>query len=128
MVSKNDFINGVKNNKELIGTLLVIFVIMGTYYWHVYSEYKKTKDQYQKARVAAICPDYWENISDGKSNTQRCKNVKKIGRCNLLDTNNIKDFSAELYEDPIAKCKWSKYCRAPWEGVSNLCADVDVDL
>ena len=54
----------------------------------------------------------------------KCKNEKNIGRCN----HNIdKDFSSKLYQDDIAKCKWSKYCNAPWEGVDNLCADLTVN-
>lgn len=125
MVSKSEMVDAINKNKALIGILIVIFIIMGTYYWHVYSEYKKTKDLHQKARIASICPDYWENIGDGKNITQRCKNVQKIGRCNITGTQ-TKDFGNELYKDPIAKCKWSKYCRAPWEGISHLCADVDM--
>lgn len=127
----NNTVNIIKKNKALISTLILVFVIMGTYYWYVYSEYKKEQDRYQKARIAGVCPDYWENVGDGTKITLKCKNVKKIGRCNITDSNNEKNFDNELYTNKengdLAKCKWSKYCRAPWEGISDLCADVDME-
>ena len=52
------------------------------------------------------------------------KKPKNIGRCNF---NIKKDFSSNLYKDDIAKCKWSKYCNAPWEGVDHLCSDLTVN-
>ena len=48
------------------------------------------------------------------------QNVKNIGRCNL-GQNNIMDFSDPLYEEDTAKCKWSKFCEASWEGIDHLC-------
>ena len=101
----------------------VVLIIVFTHIWYEYREWKKTQDDYQQAKISNVCPDYWENVGDGKNKTQQCKNVHKIGRCNI--TNNIKDFGVDLYKDPIAKCKWSKYCAAPWEGISHLCSDIN---
>ena len=114
----------VKSPTFQLGILLTLTgVVILTLFWYQYREWKKTQDDYQKKRIANVCPDYWENVSDGQNKTQVCKNVKKIGRCNIVD--DTKDFGIDLYNDPIAKCKWSKYCKAPWEGISHLCADVN---
>jgi hypothetical protein len=115
-----------RNNQELIGALVIIFIIMATYYYYLYKEYKKTKDTYDSKRFVSICPDYWSLTSNSNPEDKiiKCKNEKNIGRCN----HNIdKDFSSKLYQDDIAKCKWSKYCNAPWEGVDHLCADLTVN-
>lgn len=130
-VVNNSLKKGSFNVKEFIksptfhlGILLAVtsIVFLG-YYLYQYREWKKTQDDYQKKRIANVCPDYWHNVSDGENKTRVCKNVTKIGRCNIID--HIKDFGIDLYNDPIAKCKWSKYCKAPWEGISHLCADVN---
>jgi hypothetical protein len=112
-----------KNNLNLIGALVIVFIIMATYYYYLYKEYRKTKDTYESKRHISICPDYWSLTSNSNpdDNVIKCENNKNIGRCNL---NSSKDFSAKLYKDDIAKCKWSKYCNSPWEGVDHLCADL----
>ena len=115
-----------EKNKFLVGLLVVIFVVMGTYYYYQFRELKKQEDRYQKARVANVCPDYWENVGDGKEKSQVCKNVHNIGRCNISNSK-TKDFGIDLYKNsdtgPMAKCHWSKYCQSPWEGYDHLCAE-----
>ena len=116
----------LNNNLNLIGALVIVFIIMSTYYYYLYNEYRKTKDTYESKRHISICPDYWSLTSNSNpdNNVIKCENNKNIGRCNL---NGSKDFSAELYKDDIAKCKGSKYCNSPWEGVDQLCADLTVN-
>ena len=113
-------------NGLLIGVIVVVIVSMGAYYWHAYKKYKESEEALEMSKIPNVCPDYWVNSSGSKGNkkTLKCENVKRIGRCNLTKGNNIKDFSGELYKDPQAKCNWSKFCNAPWEGYDHLCADV----
>ena len=109
---KDDFMA----NKALLLTQIIIIVFMGTYYWYRYREIQNKRDLYQDKGIASMCPDTW--IVKGEN---KCQNDKNIGRCNL--GKNIKDFSAEYYKDPKAKCVWSKYCKAPWQHIDNLCSD-----
>ena len=109
---KDDFLA----NKALLLTLIIVIVFMSTYYWYKYREIQNKKDIYQSKGVANMCPDYWLVRGENK-----CENTQKIGKCNLDGT--LKDFSQEYYKDAKAKCVWSKYCKAPWEHVDNLCGD-----
>ena len=113
-------------NGFLIGVIVVIIVSMGAYYWHAYKKYKQSEEALEMSKIPNVCPDYWVNDSgiDGRKKTLKCKNVENIGVCNLSEGNRTKDFSGELYKDPMAKCNWSKFCNAPWEGYDHLCADV----
>ena len=115
----------INNNSEMMCVLFFIVISMGGYYMYLYREYQKTKDSFEMKRYVPLCPDYWSITEDSNptsdSPTIKCSNDKKIGRCNYNDP---KDFSTDLYKDDIAKCKWSKYCNAPWEGIDNLCADL----
>lgn len=54
-----------------------------------------------------VCPDYWEKIPTGK-----CKNIKKLGSCNLDDEG--KDLS-KMTKDQ--KCNWAKSCEVTWDGL-----------
>ena len=113
-------------NGFLIGVIIVILVSMGTYYWHAYQKYKDSEESLEMSKIPNVCPDYWVNDSgdQGRKKTLKCINEKAIGICNLSEGNRTKDFSGELYKDPIAKCKWSKFCNSPWEGYDHLCADI----
>tara|TARA_B100000035_G_C20933486_1_gene524122 strand:- start:224 stop:592 length:369 start_codon:yes stop_codon:yes gene_type:complete len=75
------------------------------------------------------CPDYWKVISPDEDNLV-CQNVHRIGDCKNADinTNDIEDQTMNFSEAPFTgqngeyfKCMWAKKCRAPWEGVDNLC-------
>ena len=116
-----------EKNQFLVGMLVIIFVIMGTYYYYEFKELKKQENKYQKARIANVCPDYWENVGDGKEKSSVCKNTHKIGTCNILDGQDTKDFGLDLYtntdEGALAKCNWSQYCDSPWEGYDHLCSE-----
>lgn len=115
----------IRQNIELLSAITIVFIVMGTYYFYMFREYKKTKTSFEIKRYTSTCPDYWTISGNSNPNDKKpkiiCKNPKKIGRCNFTED---KDFSSDLYKDDIAKCKWSKYCNAPWEGIDNLCADL----
>ena len=68
----------ILQNQELIFVILMIFVIMGTYYYYLFREYSKTEEALKKSKLVPQCPDYWKAIDDNK-----CQNIKNIGRCNL---------------------------------------------
>ena len=97
--------DAVKNNIEMVIVILFIVFGMGGYYIYLYMEYKKTKDTFEMKRYVGLCPDYWSLTEDSNPTsdlpTIKCKNDKKIGRCNY---NTPKDFSTDLYKDDIAKC------------------------
>ena len=119
----------LRKNQELTGVIIFIFLVMGTYYFYLFREYKKDKNTFQIKKQIALCPDYWvlnkhEN-TPGKQAVVECSNPKKVGGCNYISP---KDFGSDLYfgdtlEKNVAKCKWSKYCNAPWEGIDHLCSD-----
>ena len=124
-------INNIANNKGISGTysnlhVVVIFVSVLIVVWVLVYTYNRFKAQKKKAKEdakikPAICPDYWESLGDN-----RCKNVHKIGKCNLGDVgSDITDFNSEIYTHKkignISKCEWSKKCESPWEEISNLC-------
>ena len=123
-----------EKNKFLVGLLVIIFVIMGTYYYYEFKELKKEESKFQKARIGGVCPDYWENVSistESGKKSGKCKNTHNIGICNLKLDEKIKDFGeGTLYSNtetgPSAKCYWSKMCKSPWEGYDHLCGDIDV--
>ena len=120
----------LKKNQELTAVILFVFIIMATYYYYLWREYKKDKDTYQVKKQIALCPDYWvldehKNVA-GQQAVIKCSNPKKIGGCNYTAP---KDFGSELYfgdtlEKKVNKCNWSKYCNAPWEGIDHLCSDL----
>jgi hypothetical protein len=121
----------INKNYELVLVIVIIFIVMATYYFYLWREYKKETDTYQVKKEITLCPDYWtllehKNIP-GQQAVVKCQNTKKIGGCNM---NSPKDFGSKLYfgdtfEKNVAKCKWSKYCNAPWEGIDHLCADMN---
>ena len=118
--------NIIKDNIELVAVLLFVCLAMGGYYFFLYREYNKTKNTYEAKKIVPFCPDYWSVTDSSNLDSDNpkilCRNEKQIGRCNLDGT--PKDFSSELYKDDIIKCKWSKYCNSPWEGIDHLCADL----
>ena len=56
----------------------------------------------------------------------KCKNVHNLGKYNFGE--NVKDFSG-MYQDPekgdLRKCHYAKIAKISWEGIDNLCPDVD---
>ena len=93
----------IADNKGLSILLVVFLVAYLTYQYYLYREYQKKKDMYQTKKATNTCPDYWENVSATKDE-YKCANVKKLGRFNF-DT--PMDFSGELYEDDVNKCKYA---------------------
>jgi len=127
----NNTINNIVNNGVIkgysnlhvvvifLGVLIVIWVLVYTY--NMFKAMKKKEKEARKIKPN-MCPDYWESLGNN-----RCKNVHKIGKCNLGDIGcNIADFNSEIFTNKkvgnIVKCQWSKDCESPWEGISNLCS------
>tara|TARA_B100001057_G_scaffold475327_1_gene541995 strand:+ start:776 stop:1153 length:378 start_codon:yes stop_codon:yes gene_type:complete len=114
--------------KELVSAILFIFLVMIVYYSFRY--YKTTQEQklLDRQKIPSLCPDYWKLSTGVNPNEENpdiiCKLegnefMGKIGRCG-----NSQDFSGDIFKEDINKCKWSKLCDAPWEGIDNLCADI----
>jgi hypothetical protein len=103
----------------IIIAIIIIFVIT-FYYYRKYRIYRKNNKP--KPRQRLECPDYW-----AVEGNNICRNIHKIGKCALSGENgNIVDFNDDIFQDNTtgnyAKCKWSKKCQAPWEGIDDLCA------
>jgi len=122
----NDF--NKKADPELIIVIVLILVVMGVYYFYLYREYDKNRKKLQEKKSTGQCPDYWRVLTKYSSSpaaTSGCENTQRIGRCHV-GANRVMDFSDELYTNretgDIAKCRWSKHCKAPWQGIDTLCA------
>ena len=103
---------------KTLAIILVFFIIF--HYYNQYQSYNKKKSP--KKRIRLECPDYW-----AVEGNNICRNIHKIGKCSLLGDRGGKiDFNDEIFQNKdtgnYAKCKWSKTCKAPWEGISDLCA------
>ena len=60
----------IKSPTFHLGILLAVTgIVILTLFWYQYREWKKTQDDYQKKRIANVCPDYWHNVSDGENKT-----------------------------------------------------------
>ena len=95
--------------KVLLAVVLLIIIGFSVHSYLQYRSYKKEKTTIKFPPFPSRCPDYWEVAGDGV-----CKNVKGIGICNLSEGRRTKDFSGELYKDPVAKCNWSKFFSSYW--------------
>ena len=115
----------IVDNKAFAIILVLVFVLYSTYQWYLYREQKKKEDLFQTKKATNTCPDYWVNISKDK-NELRCKNVNNLGKYNF--GNNVKVFDG-MYQDPekgdLRKCHYAKLAKISWEGIDNLCPDVD---
>lgn len=115
----------VIDNKAFSIILLVFFITYMTYQWYLYRENKKKQDLFQTKKATNTCPDYWQNVSTSKDKLT-CKNVHNLGRYNYGP--NVKDFDG-MYQDPekgdLRKCHYAKLAKISWEGIDNLCPDVD---
>jgi len=101
-------------------TLFVIIVFIGYYIY----DYKYSKDVNPVfPPFVSKCPDYWEAVGGDK-----CKNTNKIGECLIHDgtkDSDVMDFNLPIFKGKKGmyyKCSWAQKCKAPWEGIGNLCA------
>lgn len=115
----------VVDNKAFSIILLVVAITYSTYQWYLHREQKKKKDLYQTKKATNTCPDYWQNVSKSKD-VLECKNVHNLGKYNY--GNNTKTFDG-IYQDAekgdLRKCHYAKIAKISWEGIDNLCPDVD---
>ena len=101
----------------IISTLIIISFCI-----NMFINYRKHKDLEEKTIFPpwpSKCPDYWTNESGNK-----CKNVKKLGKCQTSDNKNVMDFNSHIFtgsKGQYYKCNWAKQCQVPWEGIDNLC-------
>lgn len=115
-------INAVQTTSLLSVIIIVVFII------YIYVEIKsinKNNTVNMKTKLTyGECPDFFETMTrDGK---KYCKNTYKLGSCAKSEDNNIISFEDdELFTDDvngnIMKCKWSKECDIPWNGIDRLC-------
>lgn len=116
--------NHLNDNKLFYIILLVFFITYSVYQWYLYREKKKKEDLFQTKKATNTCPDYWTNVSTDKD-TLVCKNTKKLGKYNL---NTVKTFDG-IYQDPKNgdknKCHYAKIAKISWEGIDNLCTDIE---
>jgi hypothetical protein len=108
--------------KILIIMVLVIIIGAALYYYFQYKAYKEHLSKLKFPPWPSKCPDYWKVEGDDK-----CRNIHNIGICkkfNGMKDSDVMDFSqlpAKGKKGQYFKCSWSKKCRAPWEGIDNLC-------
>ena len=66
--------------------------------------------------VAADCPDYWLDMSDGDGS--KCVNAKDLGSCNVREM----DFSIPALQGADSACikaTWARQCDLTWDGITN---------
>ena len=74
--------------------------------------------------VAADCPDYWLDMSDGDGS--KCVNAKNLGSCNVKEV----DFSSGWFKGATGQClksMWARSCGLTWDGITNdanICSDL----
>ena len=115
----------VIDNKAFSIILFVVAITYSTYQWYLHREQKKKEDMFQTKKATNTCPDYWQNVSPTKDELV-CKNVHNLGKYNY--DNNVKKFDG-IYQDAekgdLRKCHYAKIAKISWEGIDNLCPDVD---
>ena len=105
---------------KLLVASVITLVFIG---YHTYFYYFGDKTQAIFPPFIAKCPDYWEAVGGDK-----CKNTNKIGECLIHDgtkDSDVMDFNLPIFKGKKGmyyKCSWAQKCKAPWEGIGNLCA------
>ena len=106
--------------------ILVVVIILGTYYYRQWKNWKKQSDKLTWPRTYPECPDYWVDMG---GNT--CQNKFNLGSCpidpytKLIETQGEASFEDDLYkgeDGKYEKCRWAKKCDVTWEGIDKLCA------
>lgn len=105
--------------------IVVSVVLLGVYYYRQYKSFKEEQSKRVWPPVTQPCPDYW--IHQGNN---VCKNVHQIGICpqgadgQIMPQGevafNTSNFTGAKGDQE--KCRWSKRCQAPWEGIDSKCA------
>jgi hypothetical protein len=85
-----------------------------------------TTNVHNNIKDYADCPNFFEIIND--RGQKMCKNVYKLGKCNISDNNKISAFfdeKDEFFTDKkrgdLRKCLWAKECDVSWDGIDRLC-------
>ena len=119
-------------NRLLVVISFVVILVIFSVKLYLYQ--KSNKTPYENfPPFKSLCPDYWKVVgskkytgSDGEEKVSaKCENVHKIGICNSgINDDRIMDFTYSPYideEGDSLKCRWSKNCKTPWQGYSELC-------
>lgn len=109
--------------KILVLSVLVIIVIFSIVNFIQYRKYQKNKNNIKFPPWPSKCPDYWKVGDDDK-----CINIHNIGICKTDtgggEADQTMDFGDTIFKGPrgmYAKCNFSRECKAPWEGIDNVC-------
>ena len=117
-------------NPEVINGIIygICFLAICLYIYYEWKQYKKKKKKLKNMKYppyTSECPDYWKVIGKNK-----CQRIHDVGIPNCSPTghskmkNNIVDFNVYKYKGNVGiknKCRWSKDCMVPWEGIDNRC-------
>jgi len=109
-------------NRIMIGCILIICIGFPIYYYLQYLNWLESLSKIKFPPFPSKCPDYWE--VDG---IDKCRNIHNIGICKKDDgtkDGNIMDFGDPIFQGKkgqMYKCSWAKKCKAPWEGIDQLC-------
>ena len=89
-------------------TIAILLFWWGFYVFVKYNNYHKYQKNMRKIpEDNKNCPDYWTYQGDGQ-----CVNTYNVGTCSTIDTQGL---------SKSEKCKLSKKCNAPWEGIDDAC-------
>lgn len=103
----------------LIKIAVAAAIIIGYLGYEGIKLFNKKEETKKFPPFSSKCPDYWDVVGKDK-----CRNTQKIGVC-LTGENNVMDFDLPIFKGAKGdyyKCSWAQKCKAPWEGISNLCA------
>ena len=110
---------------------LVSFIVIIIFCIKIGLDYKKLNDLKKNTMFPpwpAQCPDYWTSVSTtvGGKTVIKSKNTHKIGICRTGDDDqgNVVEFDGIIWKGGkgrTRKCAWAKACKAPWEGIDNIC-------
>ena len=92
----------------------------------IYIGNKKKKKIYFKLKKPLIPAQITGRMYLQNKDELECKNVHNLGKYNFGE--NVKVFDG-MYQDPekgdLRKCHYAKIAKISWEGIDNLCPDVD---
>ena len=136
-MSKNQ-IGGGQISAIAIVVAVFLLIILAWYYYSLYKDYKnKQNNATWPPNGYNACPDYWVK------NGNLCINAFGVGLPDCPNTPGLTtapnpidpaggdvqalDLNNEMYQSSNGKsnsnkCRFSKQCEAPWEGIDTLCA------
>lgn len=99
-------------------------IVFGIYFYFSYLSFIADWEKRNGRGAPNACPDTFRDEGNDV-----CRNVQNIGNCpkdpnGNLTLNGTVSFADSKYkgpDGPMEKCKWSKRCNVPWEGIDTLC-------